>query len=76
MLQRLALLKDLLGVFLNRRHAMALLARIHASNLSADDRDFVRRILRAMLRLPEERGHKPSALREVPAARCDQRDPA
>jgi hypothetical protein len=75
MLQRLTLLKDLLGIFLHRRHAMALLARIHASNLRADDRDLVHRLLRPMLRRPEERGHKPWA-RVVPAAQRDPRDPA
>ena len=32
MLQQLKLLKDLLGVYLNRRQGMAFLERVHASN--------------------------------------------
>jgi len=54
MLQRLKLLKDLLGLYLSRRQAMALLKRVQASNLSDDDRNRVSHILRAMLRLPDE----------------------
>ncbi len=46
MLQRLKLLKDLLGLYLSRRQAMALLERIQASNLSDDDRNRVNQILR------------------------------
>jgi hypothetical protein len=38
MLQRLKLLKDLLGLYLSRGQAMALLERVQASNLSDDDR--------------------------------------
>lgn len=67
MVQRLKLLKDALSVFLNRRHGMALLERVHASNLSVEDRALVRRILRAMLRLSEDRGHALSSS-EAPAA--------
>jgi hypothetical protein len=62
MLQRLKLLKDLLGLYLSRRQAMALLARVHASNLSEDDRNHVSHILRAMLRRPEESLREPSSL--------------
>jgi hypothetical protein len=54
MFRRLKLLKDLLGLYLSRRQAMALLERVQASNLSDDDRNRVSHILRAMLRLPDE----------------------
>ena len=56
MWQRLKLLKDLLGVYLNRRHGMAFLERVQASNLGEADRDLVTRILRAALRLPDAPG--------------------
>jgi hypothetical protein len=62
MLQRFKRLKDLLGLYLSRRQAMALLARVQASTLSDDDRNRVSHILRAMLRLPEESVQEPSAL--------------
>lgn len=62
MLQRLKLLKDLLGLYLSRRQAMALLERVQTSNLSDDDRHRVSHILRAMLRLPDESVPKPSSL--------------
>lgn len=75
MVQRLKLLKDVLSVFLNRRHGLALLERVHASNLSVEDRALVRRILRAMLRLSEDRGHEVSES-DAPAARDGQRDTA
>ena len=65
MLQRLKLLKDLLGLYLSRRQAMALLERVQASNLSDDDRNRVSHILRAMLRLPDESVQEPSS-REAP----------
>jgi hypothetical protein len=61
-LQRLKLLKDLLGLYLSRRQAMALLERVQASNLSDDDRNRVSQILRAMLRLPDKSVQEPSAL--------------
>jgi len=60
MFQRLKLLKDVLGLYLNRQKGMALLERVDASDLSDDDRTRVSRILRTMLRLPDEPGHKPS----------------
>ena len=65
MLQRLKLLKDLLGLYLSRRQAMALLERVQTSNLSDDDRNRVSHILRAMLRLPDESVQELSA-REAP----------
>ncbi len=62
MVQRLKRLKDLLGIYLNRQHGLAVLERVQASNLSDADRDLVSRIMRAMLRLPADLGgHKPSA---------------
>jgi hypothetical protein len=62
LLQRLNLLKDLLGLYLSRRQAMALLERVQASHLSDDDRNRVSHILRAMLRLPDESVPEPSSL--------------
>lgn len=62
MFQRLKLLKDLLGLYLSRRQAMALLERVQASNLRDDDRNRVSQILRAMLRLPDDSLHEPSSL--------------
>ena len=59
MLQRLKLLKDLLGVYLNRQQGLALLERVHASDLSDADRDRVSRIMRIMLQLPADPGHEP-----------------
>ena len=56
MLQRLKLLKDLLGLYLNRRQAMALLERVQASSLSENDRALVTRIMRVMLKLPDTPG--------------------
>ena len=61
MLQRLKLLKDLLGFYLNRQHGIALLERVQASNLSDADRALVTRIIRAMLKLPDASGQEPSA---------------
>jgi len=61
MFQRLKLLKDFLGLFLNRRQAKELLEQVQASNLSDDDRDRVSQILRFMLRLPDESLQKPSS---------------
>ena len=54
MFQRLKFLKDLLGLYLNRRQAKALLEQVQASNLSDDARDRVSQILRFMLRLPDD----------------------
>ena len=61
MLQRLKLFTRLLGVYLNPQQGMALLERVNASNLSDADRDCITRIMRALLQLPEARGHEPSA---------------
>ena len=54
MFQRLNLLKDLLGLYLNRQQAKALLEQVQASNLSDEARDRISQILRFMLRLPDE----------------------
>ena len=61
MLQRLKLLKALLGVYLNQHQGMALLERVQASNLSDADRALVTRIMRATLKLPDACGQEPSA---------------
>ncbi len=61
MFQRLNLLIRLLGLSLNRQQGMALLECVQASSLRDDDRDRVTHILRAMLRLPEDPVHEPSA---------------
>jgi hypothetical protein len=61
MFQRLKLLKDLLGIYLNRRQGMAFLERIQASDLSEDDRALVSHIIRATLKLPADPVHEPSA---------------
>lgn len=78
MLQRLKLLKDLLGVALNRRHGRAFLERVQASNLRDEDRDLVTRLIRATLRLPEDHVHEPSSPEvsapSVHAARRGRRD--
>jgi|SRR5215475_2577493 len=50
-----------LGVYLNRHQGMALLERVQASNLSDADRALVTRLIRATLKLPDDRGHEPSA---------------
>ena len=60
MFQCLKLLKDVLGLFLNRHKGMALLERVEASDLSDADRARVSRIMRTMLRLPAEPGQEPS----------------
>ena len=62
MLQRLKLLKRLLGLFLSRQQGMALLERVQASSLSDNDRALVTRIIRATLKLPDAPGEEPSAL--------------
>jgi len=61
MLQRLKLLKDLLGVYLNRQQGIALLERVQASNLSDADRALVTRIMRATLKLPDAPVQEPSS---------------
>ncbi len=66
MLQRLKLLKDLLGIYLSRQQGMAFLERVQASNLSDADRALVTRIIRATLQLPDAPRPEPSAP-EAPA---------
>ena len=61
MLQRLKVLKDLLGLYLNRGQAKALLEQVQASNLSDEARDRLSEILRFMLRLPDESVPEPSS---------------
>jgi hypothetical protein len=54
MFQRLKMLKNLLGLYLNRRQARTLLEQVQASDLNDDARDRISQILRLMLRLPED----------------------
>ena len=61
MFQRLKLLKDFLGVYLNPHQGMALLERVQASNLSDADRDRVTRIIRTTLKLPDDLRHESSS---------------
>lgn len=76
MFQRLKLLKNFLGVYLNRRHGMAFLERVQASNLSDEDRDLVTRIIRATLRLPEDHVQESSSPETpAPAAHASRRRP-
>jgi len=64
MWQRLKLLKRFLGLFLRRQQAMALLERVQASSVSENDRALVTRIMRVMLKLPDNPGEE----RSTPAA--------
>jgi hypothetical protein len=74
MIQRLKLLKDVLGLYLNRQRGMALLERVQASDLSDDDRARVSRIMRTMLKLPEDPGQEPSsAAASDPSAHVSRR---
>jgi hypothetical protein len=61
MVQQLKLLKDFLGVSLNRQQGLAFLERVQASNLSDADRALVTRLIRATLKLPEAPGQEPSS---------------
>jgi hypothetical protein len=70
--QRLKLFKDLLALSWSRRQAMAWLEGVEASNRSADARQRVRHILRAMLRLPEASLQAPASL-EAPGARVQSK---
>jgi hypothetical protein len=54
MFQQLKVLKNLLGLYLNRRQAKALLEQVQASNLNDDARERISQLLRFMLRLPED----------------------
>jgi hypothetical protein len=60
MIQRLKLLKDVFDLSLNRQKRLALLERVQASDLSDEDRARVSRIMRTMLRLPDDPGQEPS----------------
>jgi len=60
MFQRLKLLKDVVGLYLNRQKGMALLERVQASDLSDGDRARVSCIMRTMLKLPDDPGQEPS----------------
>jgi hypothetical protein len=61
MLQQLKLLKDLLGIYLNRQQGLGLLERVQASSLSEADRALVTRIMQATLQLPNAPGQEPSS---------------
>jgi hypothetical protein len=76
MLQRLKRLKDFLGLSLNRQKGLALLARVQASDLHEADRACVSRIIRTLLKLPEDPGPEPP-LPEAsdPAAPASRRRP-
>jgi hypothetical protein len=61
MFQRLKVLKDVLSLYLTRQTGLALLERVHASDLRDDDRDLVSHIIRATLKLPDDPVPAPSA---------------
>lgn len=61
MFQRLKRLKDVLGLYLNRQKGRALLERVQSSDLSAEDRAHVSRIMRTMLKLPADPGQESSS---------------
>jgi hypothetical protein len=76
MLQRLKLLKDVLGLYLNRQKGMALLEGVQASDLRDEDRARVSRIIRTMLKLPDAPGQEPSAPEASdPSAHASRRRP-
>jgi hypothetical protein len=54
MFQQLQALKNLLGLYLNRRQAKALLEQVQTSDLNDEARDRISQILRFMLRLPKD----------------------
>jgi hypothetical protein len=54
MFQQLKALKNLLGLYLNRRQAKALLEQVQASALNDAARDRISQLLRFMLRLPKD----------------------
>jgi hypothetical protein len=74
MFQRLKVLKDVLSLYLNRQTGLALLERVHASDLSDAARDRVSRIMGTMLKLPAAPVHEPP-LPEVstPSAHASRR---
>ena len=61
MFQQLKALKNLLGLYLTRRQAKALLEQVQASNLNDEARERIIEILCFMLRLPEESLPEPSS---------------
>ena len=61
MFQRLKRLKSVFGLYLNRQNGLALLERVESSDLSAEDRARVSRILRTMLTLSDAPGQGPSS---------------
>jgi hypothetical protein len=75
---RLKWLKGVLSLLLNRQTGLALLERIHASDLSDADRARISYMRHTMLRLPEDRRHAPSSpdapAPSVHASRRRQRD--
>ena len=54
MFQQLKALKNLRGLYLNRRQAKVLLEQVQASALNAEARDRLSQILRFMFRLPKD----------------------
>jgi len=80
MVQRSKLLKDLLGVSLNRQQGIALLERVQASTCSDAERALVTCIMRAPLKLPEAPVQEPSAPAApdpaAPTSRCRRRHSA
>jgi hypothetical protein len=74
MIQRLKLLKDVLGLYLNRQKGIALLERVQASDLSDDDRARVSHIMRTMLKLPDAPGQESSSPEaSAPSAHASRR---
>ena len=61
MIQRCKRRKDVLGLSLNRQRGLALLERVEASDLSAEDRARVNHIMRTILTLPDDPGQEPSS---------------
>lgn len=72
MLQRLKLLKEAFSLYLNRQKGIALLERVASSDLSAEDRARVSRILRTMLKLPDKPGKQPSSPEAAASRRRQQ----
>jgi hypothetical protein len=74
MFQRLKRLKNVLGLSLNRHKGRALLERVQASDLSDEDRARVSRIMRTMLKLPDDPGQEPSSPEaSAPSAHASRR---
>jgi hypothetical protein len=74
MFQRLKLLKDVFGLYLSRQKGRALLERVQASDLSDEDRARVSRIIRTLLKLPDDPGQELSSPEASdPAAHASRR---